>query len=191
MKTFAYIALGLSTAAVMFAGAYLAHLGTRPGVRGSAPDFEARDEAEYSTDLDRQRQVLLDRRAVKLEIAQAVVRRDLPLLKAARRFRDLISADAQALHWLRIFGAGRSEEELFCRQVIRVVKGELLDGSAATAEVARLEAELQDLIERDALHFKGRYRAWTPAAKGVNRANTSAGEIAPHLRLCSGAICIR
>jgi hypothetical protein len=191
MKTFAYIALGLSTAAVMFAGAYLAYLGTRPGVRGSAPDFEARDEAEYSTDLDRQRQVLLDRRAAKLEIAQAVVRRDLPLLKAARRFRDLISADAQALQWLRFFGAGRSEEELFCRQVIRVVKGELLDGSAATAEVARLEAELQDLIERDALHFKGRYRAWTPAAKGVNRANTSAGEIAPRLRLCSGAICIR
>jgi hypothetical protein len=191
MKTLAYIALGLCTAAVTFAGAYLAHLGTRPGVRCSALDFEARDEAEYSADLERQRQILLSRLAARLDIAQAVVRRDLPLLEAASRLRDLISADAQARHWLRTFGAGRSEEELFCRQAIGVVGCELLDGPAGAAEVARLEAELQVLIDRDALHFQGPLSSLDAAAKGVNRANTSTGEIAPRLRLCSGAICIR
>jgi hypothetical protein len=191
MKTLAYVALGLSMAAVMFAGAYLGHVGARPGMRGSAVGFELRDEADRSAELEYQRQILLSRRLAHLDITRALIRREVSLLEAAGRFRDLISVDAQARHWLRMVDADCSEEELFCRQVIRIVDGELLDESAATAEVPRLEAELRDLIDRDALHFQGPPSSLDASAKGVHGVSTSAGEIAPHLRLCSGAICIR
>jgi hypothetical protein len=191
MKTLAYIALGLSTAAVMFAGSYLAHLRDRSEVGTSAIGFEGGDGADRDAEVERERQIVLARLAAKLHITQAVIEHKVSLLEAAYQVRELVSTDSRALASLRGAFPDCSEEEMFCRHVITIVPLAPLEKSVAASEVARLEAELRDLLDRDALHFKGRYRAWTPAAKGVNRANTSAGEIAPRLRLCSGAICIR
>jgi hypothetical protein len=154
MKTLAYIALGLSTAAMTFAGAYLAHLGARPGVCGSCVDFEDCEEADRSADLEQQRQLLLDRMAAKLDITHAVIQRQLPLLEAAQRVQELISTDSRALGWLRGFFRGCSEEEMFCRHVIAMVDcALLLEPPTAAAEVARLEAELQEHRRRGTLHF--------------------------------------
>jgi hypothetical protein len=156
MKTLACIALGLSTAAVMFAGAYLAHLGARPGVRGDSVGFEASDETERVTaDLECQRQVLLSRLTAKLDITRAVIQRRLSLLEAAREMRELIANDSRSLSWLRDLFGGCSDEELFCRHVIAMVQnnGPLLEPPTFAAEVARLETELQEHLRRGTLHF--------------------------------------
>jgi hypothetical protein len=155
MKTLACIALGLSTAAVMFAGAYLAHLGARPGVRGDSVGFEASDETERVTaDLECQRQVLLSRLTAKLDITRAVIQHRLPLLEAAYQMRELVISDSRSLGWLRDLFRGCSDEELFCRHVIAMVHSEaILEPPTAAAEVARLEAELQEHLRHGTLHF--------------------------------------
>jgi len=158
MKTLAYIAFGLSTAAVTLSGAYLAHLGADSGARGSCVDFDADEGASLSADLERQRQVLLDRVAAKQNITRDVIERKLSLLEAARQIQTIVSTDSRALSWLRIFVPSSSEEEMFCRHVIALVESKLLyEPQRAAAEVARLEAELQEHLRRGTLHFANKY----------------------------------
>jgi len=154
MKTLAYIVLGLSTAAVMFTGSYLAHLGDRSGVGTSAVVFEPADETELGRQLDCERRIVLSRLAAKLDIARAVIQRRLSLLEAAYQMRELVINDSRSLRWIREMFRGCTDEEVFCRHLIAMVQSELLlEPPTAAAEVARLEAELKEHLRRGTLHF--------------------------------------
>jgi hypothetical protein len=138
MKTLAYIALGLSTAAVMFAGSYLAHLRDRSEVGTSAIGFEGGDGADRDAEVERERQIVLARLAAKLHITQAVIEHKVSLLEAAYQVRELVSTDSRALASLRGAFPDCSEEEMFCRHVITIVPLAPLEKSVAASEVARL-----------------------------------------------------
>jgi hypothetical protein len=100
---------------------------------------------------------LEERLRAKETAARALIDRELTLLEAARRFRDLTGADARTLGALRTFHpAAASEDELFCLSVIDWVRHRPWDRPAAVAaEVARLEAELRGLRERGSWCFPG------------------------------------
>jgi hypothetical protein len=125
------------------------------GRRGSAP--EQPDIAPWDEVADEQiSEVVILRILAKQHLTSEVAAGRQPLLEAAALFRELNRlppalhpADHPSL-------AGRSEEELLCRQVIAYVAAR--DGdwpeSAAEVAVARLEAELREELRRHgAIHL--------------------------------------
>jgi hypothetical protein len=85
----------------------------------------------------------------KGEVVRAVIRREMGLIEAARRFQELSASDPGCLDRLRrVFQVtpSASDEEIFARNVIRRVLANLLIDGASTELVDQLEAELSDYL---------------------------------------------
>jgi hypothetical protein len=103
---------------------------------------------QHSQDLDEQTAAWHRCNAAKREVVQEVIVQRLTLLEAAARFRE---ADAQLpdsfLEVIRLTVPGRSDEERYCRIVIRKVRSLLAVLSRDAEEVVRqLEAEFERLF---------------------------------------------
>jgi hypothetical protein len=88
--------------------------------------------------------------ARKERLAAEVIDGRLSLPEAAARFLALDENDPE-FNWtaFRLYVPGRSDDERYCRQVIRYVEGQLQGRTAVEPGLAeRLEAELQDLLDR-------------------------------------------
>jgi hypothetical protein len=135
-----------------FTGVGLAVLGSvafvSAGPKGGAapicaarPDVAALDEAAVR------------RLAAKTAVTRRVVGGELTLAEAAAWFRYLDAANPPTGESSAQVDAGLSEEEQFCRQVMRWAKAQApADGAApeqAEALARRLEAELAALLRRD------------------------------------------
>ncbi len=106
-------------------------------------------------DMERQLQAVVHRMAAKHRIAQEVISERLTLLQAAERFMDLNEANPD-FNWQAFRRAypASSDEESCCRQVIRVVGGQLHnEPSRAQAVLERLEAELQSHLQQGTLRL--------------------------------------
>jgi hypothetical protein len=91
----------------------------------------------------------------RLRIARQVSERQLTLLQAAERFRDLNDAGPD-FNWphFRQITPGTTDDERCCRQVIMHVEYALGDDPArSTAERQRLEEELRDHLQRGTLRL--------------------------------------
>jgi hypothetical protein len=91
----------------------------------------------------------------KHRVAAEVIEGQLGLLEAARHYRDL-NEQPPPFYWegFRHNFPGRSDDERHCRQVIAFVKGALPEHRGADpALVARLEAELEDLLRQGDLRL--------------------------------------
>jgi hypothetical protein len=77
----------------------------------------------------------------------------LTLLEAAARFRDLDSpTSGHYLEWSRLYERGQTDEERWCRQVIRFLRGH---GAELAALADPFEAELTDHLARGSLRLPG------------------------------------
>jgi hypothetical protein len=75
----------------------------------------------------------------------------LTLLEAAARFRNLESpTSGHYLEWSRLYEPGQTDEERWCRQVIRFLRGH---GGELAALAGPFEAELNDHLARGSLHL--------------------------------------
>jgi hypothetical protein len=153
MRALGSTAIGISAVTALVAGALLSHRsGGSPSPRDPAP-LESIYENDRGAELERQRLTVMHRVAAKQKLCRAVVRRELTLLEAARQMRDVVDADPVSCALLRDLFAGCSDEEIFCRHLMELVEIHALEQPAAAADLARLEAKLDDLRCRDALHF--------------------------------------
>jgi hypothetical protein len=153
MRALGSAAIGIGAATVLVAGALLSYrCGSSHSSQGPA-SLDSLYCGDRDADLERRRVAVIDRTAAKLNLCRAVVRRELSLLEAAHQVREIVRDDPVACALLRDLFPGCSEEELFCRHLMSFVEVHILDQPAAATELARLEAELDDLLRRDALHF--------------------------------------
>jgi hypothetical protein len=118
-------------------------------------------QAEFATlklegeaaELERERQLLLERTATFYQLEKDLADGRLTLVQAAAIFRDLDRERRvpPEIEKLRPLFPGASDGERLCRQLIHIVKSGLeLEAPARVAEVVeRLEAELQELLARD------------------------------------------
>jgi len=153
MKALGPTAIGIGAATVLAVGALLSYCGRGSHSSQRTASLESLYGGDRDTEMERQRVALINRGAAQVNLCRAVVSRELSLLEAARQVRDLVRDDPMAWALLRDLFPNCSEEELFCRHLMSFVEGHVLERSAAAAELARLEAELDDLRRRDALHF--------------------------------------
>src|SRR5262249_34966572 len=110
VKLLATWVVGLAAAGLMVAG--LLRMGRAAAERAWANGgdrFLSEEERAQDAERERLRLCLLKRLDQKWELAQALSRGELGLLKAAGRFRDLTLPDARAMRWMREHYAGLSE----------------------------------------------------------------------------------
>jgi hypothetical protein len=115
------------------------------------PSTTAAIEAETarSDDLDAQQAEVLERLAVKHEIAEQLLAGRLSLSEAAARFRDLTPRGSLGERILRAAYPGAGDDECFCRAVINWVGSrEASPSTAHEARVRQLEAELEGRLGR-------------------------------------------
>jgi hypothetical protein len=114
-------------------------------VQGLLDDKSPKDE-----EMDRRRQIYLQRFAVKIRAVQQLLAGRLTLLQAAAQFRDL-EKEHPVPWWPRNTGTGLAEGESLCRTVIAMAKGWMEENvpAAAADMTARLEAELERHRELD------------------------------------------
>jgi hypothetical protein len=153
MKVLGPTAIGIGAATALVAGALLSYCGRGAHSSQGTASLESLYGGDRDPEMERQRVALINRGAAKVNLCRAVVRRELSLLEAARQVREIVRDDPMACALLRDLFPGCSEEEMFCRHLMSFVEVHILDQPAAAAELARLEAELDDLRRRDALHF--------------------------------------
>jgi hypothetical protein len=138
------------------------------------PGLPAADgpEAARSRRLDEQLRVASCRSTEEERLAQDVAAGRLGLVEAAGRFRDLAAEDPVLNpEAFRRTYPGDTDEERYCRQVIRFVQLSLGEQPGADPAVAgRLEAELQDRLRRGGLRLPG------PARGGPGEAPARVGE---------------
>ena len=142
----------LAAASVLLAGAaglfyFGADVAPRAGPGGNAPPTtqDLRDESSPTEEeLERRRQIFLDREAAKHQAAMDLLAGRLTLLQAAAGFRDL--EEALPVTWApRGAAPGPAEAERLCRVVMERANRWMertLPGRAADV-AARLEAELE------------------------------------------------
>src|SRR5262249_23106359 len=142
---------------LLIAVAYLSSNGPDPGAadEGGEPSFwdEAQQEQIRREELDARLADAVRRAEVTVATVEGVIAGRLTLREAAARYRALARGNPdfpwETFH--RTY-AGASEEERFCRQVIDAVQKELRDQPDEAARVvARLVAELEELLERDGI----------------------------------------
>jgi hypothetical protein len=110
---------------------------------------------EHSQSMEERLQAVQRRGHARLRIARQVSERQITLLQAAERFRDLNDAGPD-FSWphLRQITPGDTDDERCCRQVIMHVEYALRDDPArATAERQRLEEELREHLRRGTLEL--------------------------------------
>jgi hypothetical protein len=119
----------------------------------NVPALEADLEAqqERSNTLDDDCEDVLQRINTKEEIAKAVLGGRMDLLHAAAAFRDVTPPGSKARSYLQMAYSGVSDDERYCRAVIRWVQGLAAAQShpLAQRQVARLEAELNEHLRRN------------------------------------------
>jgi hypothetical protein len=107
-----------------------------------------RQSAELAAQLDAARRS----QEIRRQVVGEVIEQRLSLRAAAARFRDLNAGDADATYRLRYSFPGQSDEERYCRWVIRFADNRLKEQGypdRATAVTASLEAELEEHLQRD------------------------------------------
>ena len=112
---------------------------------------EVQEQQRRSDDLDDVMAAVVRRRALKQAVVEELLAGRITLRAAAARFRAINEA-AAAFPWdeFRRAYPGSTDEERHCREVIAQMKVLRWDRPGEMAEVvARLEAELQDCLERD------------------------------------------
>jgi|GEM_PF-3368918 len=148
----------LSVAALFIAGAagllyFGADTGSRRGSHSNPPCIAQCDLDEKSPtdeELERRRQIYLQRYGVKEHAVQDLLAGRLELLQAAAQFRDV--EKSLPVTWApRIAATGPAEEERLCRVVISMARGWMLENvpAQAAAATARLEAELEQHRDPD------------------------------------------
>jgi hypothetical protein len=147
------ICLGL--AASLVAGA-MSLVPGQPGDWGLAlwDPRAARAEAERAERLDEEREATLRRLAAKERTVEETLAGRLTLLRAAARFRDTnagVTADYRRA-WL-LTTRGGSDEERYCRQVLRFVEEEVRGRADGAAVLARLRAQLDEARARGDLRL--------------------------------------
>jgi hypothetical protein len=111
------------------------------------------DLQERAAQLERQRQAGLRRMEARARVVEDVIERNLPLLEAAARFRDLTRSAPEVLTQLRLSHPGCSDDELHCLHVIHHVEPRPGDGPRAAEVAARLRRELASHRERGTLRL--------------------------------------
>jgi hypothetical protein len=145
---------GLATGAsccLALAVAWRADTWTSPGLAAADP------ETERSRRLDEQLRIVHRRFLEQQWLARDVAAGRLGLVEAAAGYRDL-TADDPSFNGevFRRAYPGGSDEERYCRQVIAFVRVTLHEQPGPDrAVVGRLEAELQDRLERGDLSLPG------------------------------------
>ena len=122
---------------------------------GALPDDRPRERPGQGPDDTFAR--VAERCTQKRRLAEEVIDGRLGLLEAARRYRDL-DEQPPPFYWeaFRRTYPGASDDERHCRNVIGYVGTALQDRpDADPALVARLEAELEDLLRRGDLRLPG------------------------------------
>jgi hypothetical protein len=119
-------------------------------------DEDPDQEARRGGWTDNEECLALQRRVgAKVRLAREVIDGRLTLLEAAARFRDL-NREPPLFAWVafRAANPGASDDELLCREVISYVHLEQRGQPGTDAGlVARLEAELNERLERGDLHL--------------------------------------
>jgi hypothetical protein len=139
---------------VCASGIYLARPHSSSGSSDPCDAGSAR-QPEHELSLEDRLRAVRCRDEARCRIARRVRARQLTLLEAAERFRDLNEAAAD-FYWqgFRKSYAGVSDEERCCRQVIDWVVNHLEDDTGKSeAEKMRLEAELCDHLQRGTLRL--------------------------------------
>ncbi len=106
-------------------------------------------EARRGQRLEADRVVLLNSVETKRQIADNLTAGRLTLWEAAARFKALYATRPEHLGPYLDQYPGGSDDERLCRQVIGFAEARLEESAARKAFVARLEAELQQRLERD------------------------------------------
>jgi hypothetical protein len=123
----------------------------RVGLEWVAADGDAgtAEDRELSAQLDRRSEVTRRRMAVKRAIIGRLAHGELTLLAAAALFREANETPADWQDPYRLLWPGKSDGEKLCRQVICWAEQEAkaTSSSQAAALVARLNAELEQLLE--------------------------------------------
>ncbi len=121
--------------------------------------------AEFSVQLENEAQIKDNyedrlntariRMATKHEIARRLIAEQLSLCEAAALFRDLDRHFPNGcIAIFRQYIEGRTDDERYCRQVIGAAEGELFRQPHEAAAIrARLNAELQEMLERGPVHL--------------------------------------
>ena len=126
----------------------------------SAPDALPADASDPV--LEGRLRATKSRRAHKVQVLNEVRAGHMTLWEAAQVFRDLHADDKDGLTLVRCMHPGCSDEELFCRWVIRFARSEE-DDHERGAVVVRLEQELESYRERGLFGVPGEKRAGEPA----------------------------
>jgi hypothetical protein len=120
----------------------------------AAPASDGADPDADNQELDKLYQALRQRVAEKERLAAQVAEGRLALPDAAARFRDL-DRQPPPFYWDRFRRSypGCSDEERHCREVISYVQALRGRSGQGAVVVARLEAELRDLLDRGDLRL--------------------------------------
>jgi hypothetical protein len=111
-------------------------------------------ESDRAAELERQRLTLLERVATKIELHRMLLRGELSLPEAAVRLREVLRNNPGA--YAQTIGqySGCSEMEAFCQHLLHYGGDNDADGASARSVIARLEADLTDLIRSGALSLR-------------------------------------
>jgi len=148
----------LPVAALFIGGAagfiyFGADTGSRRGSHRNPPSIAQGlldENSPTDEELERRRQIYLQRHAVKDHAVRELLAGRLTLLQAAARCRDVEAA--YPVPWApHIAATDPAEGERLCRMVISMARGWMLENVAAqaAAETARLEAELEQHRDPD------------------------------------------
>ncbi len=145
------VAVGLLIGALSFRPEWAAALGLDVTELPRLQEQIARD-TQRRAELEEENQGVLRRVDEKQAVSREVLAGRLTLVEAAARFRTVNTAYPESMSYLRNLCSGGSDEERLCRQVIGWVEGEGSGGDRAETHrvVARLEAELQELLRSEA-----------------------------------------
>jgi hypothetical protein len=113
--------------------------------------LQLEEELRREEILDRQAQRIMQCLEGKTWVVEDLGAHRLTLLEAAARFRDLSdTAPGCYLEWSRRHDPGQTDEERWCRQVIRFVRGHYPERPSLPDE---FEAELAEHLARGPLHL--------------------------------------
>jgi hypothetical protein len=155
MTTCARLLVSLILLAASFAGVSSAQPEWMKSLGLAWASFEEEaEEQALAEKLERKAVIVQHRLAAKKGIIDQVIDGQISLLKAAALFRALNESPEDCQDPYRLVWRGGSDGEKLCRQVISWTEHQLRgrtgsDGSQATALLSRLEAELQELLERE------------------------------------------
>ena len=133
-----------SAAGLIYSGA---DTGSRQGSHSNRPSIAQGvidEDSPTDEELERRRQIYLQRYSVKEHAVQDLLTGRLTLLQAAAQFRDV--EKSLPVSWApRIAAIGPAEEERLCRMVIATAKSWMQENvpAAAAHMTARLAAELE------------------------------------------------